>query len=311
MTYQPLVSIIMNCLNGERFVSQAIESVFAQTYPNWEIIFLDNASTDRTSEIAQSFGARVRYFKNLQTVPLGEARNQALQKTKGELVAFLDADDAWFPDKLLKQVPLFENRPEIGLVYSDTELIFEHKGHTKNYFEAHQCKPLRGYIFEDLLKTYTIPMLTTVIRIEVLRNMSQWFDSSYQVCDDFDFFMRVCYDWQVDFVETSLARCFIHSEAVTVRMHRLGPGEMSRTLKKLRSAHENFDVLYGSAAAYLTRQISYKQGISYWREGLKSQARLEFTKYLSKKKFIFAFLLSYLPFVWVEQVRGFYNTKIK
>jgi glycosyltransferase involved in cell wall biosynthesis len=305
MAYQPLVSVVMNCLNGERFVRKAIESVFAQTYTHWEIIFIDNASTDRTLEIAQSFGERVRYFRNLQTEPLGKARNQALQKTKGELIAFLDVDDTWFPEKLFMQVPLFENRPEIGLVYSDTELFFEDKGFGKSYFKANQCKLLRGCIFEDMLNHYAIPMLTTVVRREVLCNMSQWFDASYQVCDDFDFFMRVCYDWQVDFVEITLARCLIHSEAATVRQYKLAPGEMARTLLKLRSAHEDFDVLYGSAATNFSLQITYKQGISYWQEGLNSQARREFAKYRSKKKFILAFMASYLPFTLIKQIRHF------
>ncbi len=309
MAYQPLISVVMNCLNGEKFVRQAIESVFAQTYTNWEIIFLDNASIDRTSEIAQSFGKRVRYFKNFETEPLGKARNQALQRAKGELIAFLDSDDVWFPDKLLKQVPLFENRPEIGLVYSDTKLFFKDSGFEKSYFTVNRFKPVRGYIFDDLLNKYTIPMVTTVIRIEVLQNMSQWFDPSYQVCDDYDFFMRVCSNWQVDYVETSLARCLIHSEATTFRMHRFGPGEMARTLIKLRSANDDFDMLYGPAAEKLSQQITYKQGVSYWRDDLNSEARREFAKYIWDKKFIFAFVACCFPFEWVERARNFYRFK--
>src|SRR4051812_14335850 len=94
------VSIIMNCLNGERFVSKAIESVISQEYPDWEIIFLDNASTDLSGEIAQSYGERIRYFRNEVCVPLGAARNQALSLARGEFIAFLDVDDCWLPSKL-------------------------------------------------------------------------------------------------------------------------------------------------------------------------------------------------------------------
>lgn len=306
MIYKPLVSVVMNCLNGEQFISKAIESVFAQTYSNWEIIFLDNASTDHSIEIAQSFGDRVRCFKNERTVPLGEARNQALKKVKGELVAFLDVDDIWFPDKLTRQVPLFEGRPEIGIVYSDTDLLNEDRACSELYFKVHQCKPLRGYIFESLLKHYAIPMLTTVVRIEVLQKMPQWFDSSYQVCDDFDFFMRVCYDWEVDYVNTSLASCLIHSAATTVRMHRFAPSEMAKTLEKLRSTHEDFDERFGLSATKLSEQITYKQGVSYWRDGLGPQARREFAKYLTKKKYLYTYVASYFPFSLIERARNFY-----
>ncbi len=303
MAFEPTVSVVMNCLNGERFVRAAIESIYAQTYPNWEIIFLDNASTDGTAEIARSFDMRLRYFCNARTVPLGEARNQALQQARGELIAFLDADDVWFPDKLAIQVPLFNGRPEIGLVFGDTELRFENPDRVQSYFETHRYKPPRGHIFESLLKHYTVPMLTAIIRADALRQMPQWFDPTYQVCDDFDFFMRLCYDWRVDYVDTCLASCLIHSAAATVRLHRFGPREMARTLEKLRAAHHDFDRRYGAAAAEMSRQITYKQGISLWRDGDGSAARREFGRYFPQRKFLAAYCASFFPLTLIERVR--------
>ena len=89
MESSPLVSIIMNCLNGERYLRQAIDSVFNQTYTEWEIIFWDNVSTDKSAEIAKSYGERVRYFKSTKTYPLGKARNLAIEKAQGDFIAFL------------------------------------------------------------------------------------------------------------------------------------------------------------------------------------------------------------------------------
>src|SRR5450755_3635344 len=97
------VSIIMNCLNGERFVREAIDSVYAQSYSDWEIVFWDNASTDKTGEIAQSYDSRLRYFRADQTVPLGPARNLAIQRARGEWVGFVDYDDLSMPDRLTRQ----------------------------------------------------------------------------------------------------------------------------------------------------------------------------------------------------------------
>ena len=82
-----MVSVIMNCLNGDRYLSEAIESVYAQTYPNWEIVFWDNASIDDSSKIAKSYGDRVRYFRNDTTYRLGKVRNLAVSQAQGEYIA--------------------------------------------------------------------------------------------------------------------------------------------------------------------------------------------------------------------------------
>src|SRR5664279_817293 len=101
----PKVTVIMNCLNGERFVRQAIQSVYDQTFSDWEIVFWDNASTDATATIANSFSdGRLRYFRSEKTVALGQARQWALAKARGDWVAFLDHDDALLPQRVERQM---------------------------------------------------------------------------------------------------------------------------------------------------------------------------------------------------------------
>ena len=85
---KPLVSVIMNCYNGDKYLRAAIESVYDQTYKNWEIIFWDNASTDNSAAIANSYDAKLRYFYSKETVTLGAARNKALKQCKGEYISF-------------------------------------------------------------------------------------------------------------------------------------------------------------------------------------------------------------------------------
>ena len=109
----------MNCLNCEKYVREAIDSVYAQTYPDWEIIFWDNASLDSSGEIAKSYDERLKYFRGDKTIPLGRARNLAIEKAKGEYIAFLDCDDMWLSDKLEKQVEIFETNPDIMFVFSN------------------------------------------------------------------------------------------------------------------------------------------------------------------------------------------------
>ena len=93
-TEMGLVTVIINCWNGEEFLREAMNSVVAQTYSNWEIVFWDNASTDKSCErVALSYGNKVRYFRSERKLSLGEVRNQAFSKVKGEFITILDADD--------------------------------------------------------------------------------------------------------------------------------------------------------------------------------------------------------------------------
>ncbi len=92
----PLVSIIVNCFNGEKFLSQSIKTIFDQTYTNWEIIFWDNKSSDKSREIIKSFkDRRIKYFYSKKYNTLYKSRNLAIKKTKGDYICFLDTDDLW------------------------------------------------------------------------------------------------------------------------------------------------------------------------------------------------------------------------
>ena len=131
---EPLVSILMNCFNGEKFLREAIQSVLAQTYQNWELIFWDNQSTDGSSEIFRDYDdGRFNYFNAPKHTLLSEARNYAIEKASGEFFAFLDVDDRWTPEKLKNQIPLFDN-PNVGIVYGNYWLENERNKSSKiNY----------------------------------------------------------------------------------------------------------------------------------------------------------------------------------
>ena len=132
MKNEPLVSIIMNCYNGEEYLRDAINSIVNQTYENWEIIFWDNRSTDKSAEIFKSYDdSRLKYYlAPTHANILYKARNHAVKKTKGDFIAFLDVDDWWLNDKLEKQIPLFEVSV-VALVYGNLWWVFEKKNKKK------------------------------------------------------------------------------------------------------------------------------------------------------------------------------------
>jgi glycosyltransferase involved in cell wall biosynthesis len=127
MSGKPLVSAIIIFLDEERFLPEAIESVFSQTYEDWELLLVDDGSTDASTQIALSYAQRhpdkVRYLEHPghQNRAMSASRNLGIEHARGEYIAFLDADDVWLPGKLERQVALMEAHPEAGMLYSNRQ----------------------------------------------------------------------------------------------------------------------------------------------------------------------------------------------
>ena len=129
-----LVSVIMPSWNTSNFIAESIQSVIDQTYENWELIIVDDCSTDNTDEVVAKFkDKRIRYFKNEKNSGAALSRNRALREARGEWIAFLDSDDLWSPDKLEHQIN-FMNKHGYTLSYTEYEKIDE------------ESKPLQIYV---------------------------------------------------------------------------------------------------------------------------------------------------------------------
>src|ERR1017187_9904571 len=147
----PTVSIIMNVRNGAATLREALESAFAQTYRDWELIVWDDCSSDDSAKIVAQFSdARLRYFLAPEDTSLGQARELAMRKAQGEWLAFLDQDDIWLPRKLELQIALTES-PQVGLVYART-VCFYPDGSERDFDQFHEFSDLpEGDIFAELL----------------------------------------------------------------------------------------------------------------------------------------------------------------
>jgi glycosyltransferase involved in cell wall biosynthesis len=233
---RPLVSIIMNCFNCEKYLGAALNSVYAQTYSHWEIIFWDNASTDRSGEIARSYDHRLRYFKGEETVLLGTARNKALEQAGGEFIAFLDCDDLWMPEKLEKQIPLFDD-PEVGLAFCDT-VFFNDNNYEERLYRRR--KYATGKCFSALLMDNFITMPSVVIRRAALVQQSEWFDPRFSMNEEADLFIRIAYNWNFAMVNEPLAKWRIHPASLTWRKSSVFADELLEMLEKYKRIYPNF-----------------------------------------------------------------------
>ena len=212
----PLVSIIVNCYNGEKYLSETLDSILDQTYKNWEIIFWDNKSTDSSAEIFKSYkDIRFKYFHSNEHTSLGKARNFATEKSKGDFICFLDSDDLWSKEKLMLQMSYFINS-EVGVVFSNYWILKKNK---KKKLFTHKKLP-RGNIYNDLIKNYNIGILSAVIRKKFYLRLEKKFDERFSMLEDFDIFMRLS------------KLCVFESIQKPLGLYRLHGGNLSTTMKE-------------------------------------------------------------------------------
>jgi len=134
----PIVSIITSFLNAERFFQESVDSVLGQTYREWELLLVDDGSTDLSADtalhLAENYPKRIRYFEHPFHANRGQAasRNVGIANARGQYIAFLDADDIWMPEKLERQVSVLEHRPEAAMVYGPLVFWYAWSGDPKD-----------------------------------------------------------------------------------------------------------------------------------------------------------------------------------
>lgn len=204
MTGNPTVSVIIPSFNMARFVREAVESVLNQTYADFELIVVDDGSTDDTEIVLKEFSGNIRYYKQRNG---GEsaARNRGIELALGEYVAFLDADDLWLPDKLKLQMEAFKSHQDIGLVgcgYS----VRGSDGNTVIRDIVRKNYPSRKDLFRYLSICQIIPGSASgvIIKKKCFSEVGG-FDSSLRVGADWNMWLRIVAQYDAHFIEDILA----------------------------------------------------------------------------------------------------------
>jgi len=273
---KPLVSIIMNCYNGEEFLRQAVESVISQTYSNWEIIFWDNCSIDKSEKIIKSYiDIRIKYFHGDKNVPLGKARNLAIEKANGVYIAFLDTDDIWNLNKLQIQLNKFEEDEEISLVHSNY-IQFWSSGKEL----AHSKDNTSTQDFKSLLTNYNIGMSSAIVKRSILDKYYIYFDDSFSLIEDYYYFLLVSYYGKVGYCKETLMNYRMHQNSLTALSIRNWSSEFEELIKRLKKLINKDDL------------PDYKQEIKWIQTRSKNSLILELIHNGNKKKAIMEILSS-------------------
>jgi len=251
MSKPPLVSIVMNCYNGEKYLQEAINSIYAQSYQNWEIIFWDNNSNDDSAEIATSFDKKLRYYKSQSTTPLGKARTQAVNKAKGEYLAFLDCDDLWHTKKIEKQIDKIMNNQDVGLIYCKTNFISEDGEIISKYSKKKSL--VQGDIFEELANHNFIPFVSVLMPLKIYYECGG-FPDSFENSTDYYLFLNIAYRYKILAIQEPCCDYRIHSNNLSHQQKVLSALEAIRAVSKflpdlraskaLKSQYTNLAVMY-------------------------------------------------------------------
>ena len=234
MKKKNLVSIIMNCHNGERYLKDSISSVIKQSHKNWELVFFDNNSTDNSARIAKSFkNKRIKYFKS-KFVNLGIARKKALELCKGEYLTFLDCDDYWHKEKLKTQLNIMQKNLSVGLCFSNS--LFFSKNYKRNLYNT---RPKDGNIFEDLLKKYFISFDTVFINMKILAKLKQKFDERFTITHDLDLIIRFSMITRFIYIDKVLSFWRIHEKGFSKNKLSIINYEKKLFLNKLKKILKN------------------------------------------------------------------------
>lgn len=180
-----MISVIIPTYNRAPFLKKAIESVILQSYQDFEIIIIDDGSTDNTPEVISKFGDRVIYVRKENEGP-SAARNKGVKVSRGGFVAFLDSDDRWHREKLAIQVREMEKNP--NFLISHTQELWYKNGNLLPQKERHS--KYGGYIFDKCLPLCSVSMSTAMVRKGIFDSVGG-FDESLPCCEDYDFWLRV------------------------------------------------------------------------------------------------------------------------
>ncbi len=288
---RPSVSVIMNAYNSERYLAEALESVLSQTHTDWELIFWDNQSEDRSVEVASGYGdPRIRVFRAPRKTTLGECRTLAARQARGAWLAFLDCDDLWLPHKLEAQLGRVrdDGGDDVGLVYARTH-SFSARGEEGETVYRYTGRDLpEGEILKTLLREgNVIPLVSAMVKASAFWEVGG-IPPDYTFAEDYYLFVAIAEKYRVLCVQAPCCRYRVHEESMTARFKTASHRESLKVLRayaahltpaEVRRRERVYHTLIGIDAAlthgkYLEglREIALDGSIPFLLRGLAANA---------------------------------------
>ena len=208
-----MISVVIPTYNRAHMVGRSIRSVLEQTFQDFELIIVDDGSTDNTEEVVRSFGdGRIRYVRHEQNKGEAAARNTGVKLAEGKYVASQDSDDEWLPEKLARQVEILDNSPpEVGVVYTG---FWKTQNGRKTYIPFSWVKQPNGNLHKQLLRGNFIGSPVTLIRKECFEKAGM-FDERLTNVVDWELWIRISKHYHFRYIAEPLVIAYYHSENIS------------------------------------------------------------------------------------------------
>jgi glycosyltransferase involved in cell wall biosynthesis len=275
-------SIIMPAFNSSKYLATTIESVLAQTFNEFELLIIDDGSTDNTAEIASHYcklDTRIKLFSQ-KNQGVSNARNKGIQIAKGEYIAFIDSDDQWLPNKLAMHMQHFNECPNLGISFGRIEFMSFDGQPTGKFSNSRlfQLTPKHLY-YENLIVTPS----NAIIRRAVIDSVGS-FDSNLSGTEDAELFLRVAYKgWKVEGIDQVLVRYRTNQTGVSSNLYRMEEDWKKFNAKVETYAPELVNQHYQQARAFFLRylarrtlrnQLSSHMGVDFMNRALRTDWKI-------------------------------------
>lgn len=302
---RPKVSVVIPTYNSEQFIRQTIDSVFNQSYHDFEVIVVDDGSSDRIDRIISSYGSRLTYIRK-KNEGISVARNTGIAQAQGEYIAFIDHDDIWLPEKLEEQMALLEDNKAIGLCFSDAYIISEGGERSRNLFKI--CPPHSGIVFKQLLQENFIPVLTVVVKKEVFKKIGL-FNPHYKIAEDWDLFLRITKQYPVAFINRPLAEYRVHKRSFSRQRGLI----CLESIEIINKYIETVDKTTAKRLKMKKRNFRLEAGMVYLCSGMKDVSRDYFLANVREEPLSFYYytglLVTYLPNIFIKLTKQILSSR--
>lgn len=277
-----LISVVVNCYNGEKYLNNCLISILNQTYKNFEVIFFDNCSTDKSKEIFHNFkDKRFKYYRSEKFSNLSKARNKAIGKANGEIISILDTDDFWEKDMLDNVNKVFNNYNDVKFIYTNFYIL---KNNKKIKINSKINKP----IIKSIFKNYKLGINTFSFRREIFDHYK--FDERFHMIGDFDLIVKLL-KYKFHHINKYLSYYRNHNDNETNKKKKLHITELKKWYN-----HNKFNEEYKiKIKKYFLPKIIYLKCIYNLNKGEYSKFFLSFKKLscnsFYKYKAIYYFLI--------------------
>lgn len=289
----PTVSVNLCCYNSEKYLRETLDSIINQTYKDWELVVINDGSTDSTESIIKNYineGYPIIY-QYQQNKGLSYSRNKALELSKGHYIAFIDHDDVWIEDKISRQITAMSSG-NYALCYGG--VVYIDKNGREIGKRVQQSRS--GCLFGQLLKHYDADVTTVMIRKDVLESNDLRFDERLITSEDYCLFMQIAVKNQIVVLPGVLSKYRIHDDSLTNKSISKWAEEWNYTLNLIKEINIGIDKLYKTEFKAAEAHVRYYQAKYFFFKGDRLGAIMEMRKNIFIDiKYFLLFILLFMP----------------